>query len=125
MGSECSSESEAWRALKREKKRQAKRREKDESGKMCGNRTWQGRGKEWMGTSIQKQYIELCGNPLSVTVLWKHLKSQKLLMNVIMGPERRQDYVTEEIVNKYHFGKVRASSRFGLVKNAMTLSGMD
>ena len=66
-----------------------------------------GQGKR-MGTSIQKQYIELCGKPPSVTALEAFEKSEIIDDVIMVAGAGQEDYVTEEIVNKYHFGKVRA-----------------
>ena len=66
-----------------------------------------GQGKR-MGTSIQKQYIELCGIPFFCKCLEAFEKSE-IIDDVIMvaGADQKAN-VTEEIVNKYQFGKVRA-----------------
>ena len=66
-----------------------------------------GQGKR-MGTSIQKQYIELCGKPIICDCLEAFEKSEIIDDVIMVAGAGQEDYVTEEIVNKYHFGKVRA-----------------
>ena len=66
-----------------------------------------GQGKR-MGTSIQKQYIELCGKPIIFYCLEAFEKSEIIDDVIMVAGAGQEDYVTEEIVNKYHFGKVRA-----------------
>lgn len=66
-----------------------------------------GQGKR-MGTSIQKQYIELCGKPIICYCLEAFEKSEIIDDVIMVAGAGQEDYVTEEIVNKYHFGKVRA-----------------
>ena len=66
-----------------------------------------GQGKR-MGTSIQKQYIELCGKPIICYCLEAFEKSEIIDDVIMVVGAGQEDYVTEEIVNKYHFGKVRA-----------------
>ena len=61
-----------------------------------------------MGTSIQKQYIELCGKPIICYCLEAFEKSEIIDDVIMVAGAGQEDYVTEEIVNKYHFGKVRA-----------------
>ena len=66
-----------------------------------------GKGKR-MGTSIQKQYIELCGKPIICYCMEAFEKSEIIDDVIMVAGAGQEDYVTEEIVNKYHFGKVRA-----------------
>ena len=66
-----------------------------------------GQGKR-MGTSIQKQYIELCGKPIICYCLEAFEKSEIIDDVIMVAGAGQEDYVTEEIVDKYHFGKVRA-----------------
>ena len=63
-----------------------------------------GQGKR-MGTSIQKQYIELCGKPIIFYCLEAFEKSEIIDDVIMVAGAGQEDYV---IVNKYHFGKVRA-----------------
>ncbi len=62
-----------------------------------------------MGTSIQKQYIELmAGKPIICYCLEAFEKSEIIDDVIMVAGAGQEDYVTEEIINKYHFGKVRA-----------------
>ena len=54
-----------------------------------------------MGTSIQKQYIELCGKPIICYCLEAFEKSEIIDDVIMVAGAGQEDYVTEEIVNKY------------------------
>ena len=59
-----------------------------------------GQGKR-MGTSIQKQYIELCGKPIICYCLEAFEKSEIIDDVIMVVGAGQEDYVTEEIVNKW------------------------
>ena len=66
-----------------------------------------GRGKR-MRTSVQKQYIELCGKPIICYCLEVFEKSEIIDDVIMVAGAGQEEYVTEKIVKKYHFQKVRA-----------------
>ena len=63
-----------------------------------------------MGTSIQKQYIELCGKPIICYCLEAFEKSEIIDDVIMVAGAGQEDYVTEEIVNKYQFWKSACSN---------------
>lgn len=66
-----------------------------------------GQGKR-MGTSVQKQYIELKGKPVIAYSL-DQFDQSKLIDNIILiVGGGQEDYVDKEIVKKYHYKKVSA-----------------
>ncbi len=66
-----------------------------------------GQGKR-MGTSVQKQYIELKEKPVIAYTL-DQFENSKFIDNIILiVGEGQEDYVEKEIVGKYHFRKVSA-----------------
>ena len=66
-----------------------------------------GQGKR-MGTSVQKQYIELFQRPLIFYTL-QTFEDSRVIDDIILvvGPGQ-EDYVYQEIVRKYYFTKVKA-----------------
>ncbi len=66
-----------------------------------------GQGKR-MGTSVQKQYIELKEKPVIAYTL-DQFENSKFIDNIILiVGEGQEDYVDKEIVKKYHYKKVSA-----------------
>lgn len=66
-----------------------------------------GQGKR-MGTSVQKQYIEIEGRPVICYTLKAFQDSSVIDDIVLVVGEGQERYVQEEIVQKYHFSKVKA-----------------
>lgn len=66
-----------------------------------------GQGKR-MGTSVQKQYIELKGKPVIAYTLDQFDKSKFIDNIILIVGEGQEDYVEKEIVGKYHYRKVSA-----------------
>ena len=66
-----------------------------------------GQGKR-MGTSIQKQYIELGGKPLICHTIEVFEKSEVIDDIVLVAGEGQETYVRREIVEKYGFQKISA-----------------
>lgn len=66
-----------------------------------------GQGKR-MGTSIQKQYIELCGKPVICYCLEAFEQSEIIDDVIMVAGAGQEDYVKKEIVEKYHYQKIRA-----------------
>lgn len=65
-----------------------------------------GQGKR-MGTSVQKQYIELQGKPIIYYTLSVFQKSEIIDDIILVVGKDQLKYVQEEIVRKYHFTKVK------------------
>ena len=66
-----------------------------------------GQGKR-MGTSVQKQYIELNGKPLIYYTLRAFQESEIIDTVLLVVGKEEISYAQEEIVGKYHFSKVNA-----------------
>lgn len=66
-----------------------------------------GQGKR-MGTTIQKQYIELSGKPIIFYTLDAFQKSRIIDDIVLVVGAGQEDWVRDEIVEKYQITKVRA-----------------
>lgn len=65
-----------------------------------------GQGKR-MGTTIQKQYIELSGKPIIYYTLDAFQKSEIIDDIVLVVGEGQEEWVRDAIVRKYHIEKVR------------------
>lgn len=68
-----------------------------------------GQGKR-MGTSVQKQYIELQGKPIIYYTLAVFQKSEIIDDIILVVGKDQLKYVQEEIVRKYHFTKVKTDT---------------
>lgn len=66
-----------------------------------------GQGKR-MGTSVQKQYIELDGKPLIYYTLESFEKSEIIDDIILVVGEGQEKYAQNQIVEKYGFVKIRA-----------------
>ena len=66
-----------------------------------------GQGKR-MGTAIQKQYIELSGKPIIFYTLDAFQKSAIIDDIVLVVGEGQENWVRDEIVEKYQLTKVRS-----------------
>ncbi len=66
-----------------------------------------GQGKR-MGTSVQKQYIELKEKPVIAYSLDQFDQSRVIDNIILIVGEGQEDYVDKEIVKKYHYKKVSA-----------------
>lgn len=77
-----------------------------------------------MGTSVRKQYIELKGNPLICYTLAAFQESEVIDDVVLVVGEGEEDYVYNEIVQKYHFYKVRAIVKGGEERYASVWQGL-
>ena len=66
-----------------------------------------GQGKR-MGTSVQKQYIELDWHPLIYYTLQTFEDSRVIDDIVLVVGPGQEDYVYQEIVRKYYFTKIKA-----------------
>ena len=66
-----------------------------------------GQGKR-MGTSVQKQYIEIFGKPIIYYTLKTFQNSQIIDSIVLVVGGGQEQFAKEEIVEKYHFTKVTA-----------------
>mgnify|MGYP003906842107 CR=1 FL=1 len=66
-----------------------------------------GQGKR-MGTSVQKQYIEIEGRPVIYYTLSAFQVSRVIDDIVLVVGKGQEEYVRKEIVQKYHFSKVKA-----------------
>lgn len=65
-----------------------------------------GQGKR-MGTAVQKQYIELEGNPVIYYTLRTFQESSVVDDMILVVGEGQEEYVRNEIVDRYGFDKVR------------------
>ena len=65
-----------------------------------------GQGKR-MGTSIQKQYLELDGKPILYYSLYAFEKSNLIDEIILVVGENQNEYCRKEIVSKYQFTKVK------------------
>ena len=66
-----------------------------------------GQGKR-MGSKVQKQYIELCKKPIICYCLETFEQSEIIDDVIMVVGEGQEEYVSEEIIKKYQFQKVRA-----------------
>lgn len=82
-----------------------------------------GQGKR-MGTPVQKQYIELRGNPLICYTLAVFQESDIIDDVVLVVGEGQEDYVYDQIVRKYHFYKVKAIVKGGEERYASVWNGL-
>ena len=71
-----------------------------------------GQGKR-MGSAIQKQYIELSGKPIIFYTLDAFQKSAIIDDIVLVVGEGQENWVRDEIVEKYQLTKVRSISPGG------------
>lgn len=81
-----------------------------------------GQGKR-MGTAIQKQYIELSGKPIIFYTLDAFQKSEIIDDIVLVVGEGQENWVRDEIVEKYQLTKVRSITQ--VEKNVMIPYGQD
>lgn len=82
-----------------------------------------GQGKR-MGTSIQKQYIELKGKPIVYYAL-EAFQNSALIDEIIMVVGKGQEeYCRKEIVEKYHLDKVREITEGGAERYDSVYSGL-
>lgn len=82
-----------------------------------------GQGKR-MGTSIQKQYIELKGKPIVYYAL-EVFQNLALIDEIIMVVGKGQEeYCRKEIVEKYHLDKVREITEGGAERYDSVYSGL-
>lgn len=82
-----------------------------------------GQGKR-MGTTIQKQYLEILGKPVLYYSLNAFQKSDVIDEIILVVGEQQEDYCQKEIVEKFHINKVRkivrgGSERFNSVWNGL------
>ena len=82
-----------------------------------------GSGKR-MGTKVQKQYLEIDGKPVLFYSLNEFQKSEVIDEIVLVVGEGQEEYCKEEIVDRYHIGKVSkivpgGSERFYSVWNGL------
>ena len=82
-----------------------------------------GQGKR-MGTSVQKQYIELQGNPIIYYTLSVFQKSEIIDDIILVVGKDQLKYVQEEIVRKYHFTKVKTVVEGGHERYASVWQGL-
>lgn len=64
-----------------------------------------GQGKR-MGTTVQKQYLELCGKPVLFYALQTFQNSKVIDEIILVVGEGQGEYCKQEIVEKYGFAKV-------------------
>ena len=82
-----------------------------------------GQGKR-MGTSVQKQYIELQGKPIIYYTLAVFQKSEIIDDIILVVGKEQLKYVQEEIVRKYHFTKVKTVVEGGHERYASVWQGL-
>lgn len=82
-----------------------------------------GQGKR-MGTSVQKQYIELQGKPIIYHTLSVFQKSEIIDDIILVVGKDQLKYVQEEIVRKYHFTKVKTVVEGGHERYASVWQGL-
>ncbi len=82
-----------------------------------------GQGKR-MGTSVQKQYIELQGKPIIYYTLSVIQKSEIIDDIILVVGKDQLKYVQEEIVRKYHFTKVKTVVEGGHERYASVWQGL-
>ena len=77
-----------------------------------------------MGTSVQKQYIELQGKPIIYYTLSVFQKSEIIDDIILVVGKDQLKYVQEEIVRKYHFTKVKTVVEGGHERYASVWQGL-
>ena len=82
-----------------------------------------GQGKR-MGTSVQKQYIELQGKSIIYYTLSVFQKSEIIDDIILVVGKDQLKYVQEEIVRKYHFTKVKTVVEGGHERYASVWQGL-
>ena len=82
-----------------------------------------GQGKR-MGTSVQKQYIELQGKPIIYYTLAVFQRSEIIDDIILVVGKDQLKYVQEEIVRKYHFTKVKTVVEGGHERYASVWQGL-
>ena len=82
-----------------------------------------GQGKR-MGTSVQKQYIELQGKPIIYYSLAVFQRSEIIDDIILVVGKDQLKYVQEEIVRKYHFTKVKTVVEGGHERYASVWQGL-
>ena len=82
-----------------------------------------GQGKR-MGASVQKQYIELQGKPIIYYTLSVFQKSDIIDDIILVVGKGQINYVQEEIVQKYHFTKVKTIVEGGHERYASVWQGL-
>lgn len=82
-----------------------------------------GQGKR-MGTSMQKQYIELQGKPIIYYTLSVFQKSEIIDDIILVVGKDQLKYVQEEIARKYHFTKVKTVVEGGHERYASVWQGL-
>ena len=82
-----------------------------------------GQGKR-MGASVQKQYIELQGKPIIYYTLSVFQKSDIIDDIILVVGKGQINYVQEEIVQKYHFTKVKTIVEGGHERYASVWKGL-
>ena len=82
-----------------------------------------GQGKR-MGTSVQKQYIELQGKPIIYYTLSVFQKSEIIDDIILVVGKDQLKHVQEEIVRKYHFTKVKTVVEGGHERYASVWQGL-
>lgn len=82
-----------------------------------------GQGKR-MGTSVQKQYIELQGKPIIYYTLSVFQKSEIIDDIILVVGKDQLKYVQEEIARKYHFTKVKTVVEGGHERYASVWQGL-
>lgn len=82
-----------------------------------------GQGKR-MGASVQKQYIELQGKPIIYYTLSVFQKSDIIDDIILVVGKGQINYVQEEIVQKYHFTKVKTVVEGGHERYASVWQGL-
>ena len=82
-----------------------------------------GQGKR-MGTSVQRQYIELQGKPIIYYTLSVFQKSEIIDDIILVVGKDQLKYVQEEIVRKYHFTKVKTVVEGGHERYASVWQGL-
>lgn len=82
-----------------------------------------GQGKR-MGTSVQKQYIELQGKPIIYYTLSVFQKSEIIDDIILVVGKDQLKYVQGEIVRKYHFTKVKTVVEGGHERYASVWQGL-
>ena len=82
-----------------------------------------GQGKR-MGTTIQKQYIQLDGKEIICHTLETFQNSSVIDDIVLVVGKGQEEYCKKEIVEKYHFTKVRKIAEGGEERYHSVLNGL-
>ena len=82
-----------------------------------------GQGKR-MGGKVQKQYLELLGHPILYYSLAAFQDSPLIDSMLLVTGAAEIPYVQQEIVEKYHFSKVRAVVEGGTERYASVWKGL-